>query len=122
MPLVEMVGATPVFFRLMVRSKFLAASEKRLTMCCRASSVWTRRAQSSANSSSVMSSSMVFVRARRRRRLFGNGCRCPPAGPLFDSRSMMLKKMENNVGARTQPCLTPLEMGKLPDRDPLCFT
>ena len=29
----------------------------------------------------------------------------------------MLKKMENNVGARTHPCLTPLEMGKLPDRD-----
>ena len=23
---------------------------------------------------------------------------------------------------RTHPCLTPLEMGKLPDRDPLCFT
>ena len=41
---------------------------------------------------------------------------------LFASRSMMLKKMENNVGARTQPCSTPLEMGKLPDRDPLSFT
>ena len=27
-----------------------------------------------------------------------------------------------NVGARTHPCLTPLEMGKLPDRDPLYFT
>ena len=37
------------------------------------------------------------------------------------SQSMMLKKMENNVGARMQPCLTPLEMGKLPDRDPLCL-
>ena len=34
----------------------------------------------------------------------------------------MLKKMENNVGARTHPCLTPFEMGKLSDRDPLCFT
>ena len=40
----------------------------------------------------------------------------------FASRSMMLRKMENNVGARTHPCLTPLETGKLPDRDPLCFT
>ena len=40
----------------------------------------------------------------------------------FASRSMMLKKMENNVGARIHPCLTPLEVGKLPDRDPLCFT
>ena len=34
----------------------------------------------------------------------------------------MLKKMENKVGARTHPCLTPLEMGKLPDDDQLCFT
>ena len=40
----------------------------------------------------------------------------------FASRSMMLKKIENNVGARIHPCLTPLEVGKLPDRDPLCFT
>ena len=40
----------------------------------------------------------------------------------FASRSMMLKKMENNVGARMHPCLTPLEIGKLPDRDPSCFT
>ena len=58
MPHVERVGT--VLFRLMVRPKFLAALEKRLTMCCRASSVWARRAQSSANSSSVMSSSIGF--------------------------------------------------------------
>ena len=32
----------------------------------------------------------------------------------FASRSMMLKKMENNMGARTHPCLTPLEKGKRP--------
>ena len=31
-PVVDGVGTTPVFFRLMVRPKFLAASEKRLTM------------------------------------------------------------------------------------------
>ena len=30
----------------------------------------------------------------------------------------MLKNMEKNVGARMHPCLTPFEMGKLPDRDP----
>ena len=41
---------------------------------------------------------------------------------FFASRSMMLKKMENNVGTRTHPRLTLLEMGKLPDRDPLRFT
>ena len=58
-----------VFFRLMVRPKFLAASEKWLTMYCRASSMWTKRAQSSVSSCSVMSSSMVFVRAKRCQRL-----------------------------------------------------
>ena len=41
---------------------------------------------------------------------------------VFCLTEMMLKKMENNAGARTHPCLTPLEMGKLLDRDPLCFT
>ena len=60
---------TSVFFRPMVMLKFLAASDKQLVMCCRASSVWVRRAQWSANSSSVMSSSMVFVPVRRCRRL-----------------------------------------------------
>ena len=46
-----------------------------------------------------------------------------PSGRFsFASLRMMLKKMENNVGARTHPCLTPFEMGKLSDRDPLCFT
>ena len=49
----------------MVRPMFLAASEKRLTMCFKAFSVWARKVQSSANSSSVMISSMVLVRARR---------------------------------------------------------
>ena len=31
----------------------------------------------------------------------------------------MLKKMENREGASTQPCLTPLEIEKLSDREPL---
>ena len=35
-------------------------------------------------------------------------------GPL-SLWSMMLKKMENNVGARMHPCLMPLEIGKQPD-------
>ena len=45
-----------------------------------------------------------------------------PGRSSFASRNMMLKKMENNVGARMHPCLMPLEMGKLSDRDPSCFT
>ena len=40
----------------------------------------------------------------------------------FAWRSIMLKKMENSERASTQPCLTPLEIGKLSDREPLCFT
>ena len=31
----------------------------------------------------------------------------------------MLKKMENNVGARMHPCLTPLEMGKVVRQRPI---
>ena len=30
--------------------------------------------------------------------------------------------MKHDAGAETHPCLTPLAMGKLPNRDPLCFT
>ena len=116
---------TSVFLRLKVRLKFFAASEKVLTMCCRASSVWARRAQSSANSSSVMSFSMVFVCTRKCRRSKRTDVRkrmqIPYGRSSFASRIMMLKKLENNVGARMHPCVTPLEMGKLPDRDPLCF-
>ena len=44
MPHVEVWYNSSVFFRLMVRPKFLAASEKRLMMCFKASSVWARRA------------------------------------------------------------------------------
>ena len=46
----------------------------------------------------------------------------PSSRSSFASGSMMLKDMEDNVEARTHPCLTLLEMGKLPHRDPLCFT
>ena len=41
---------------------------------------------------------------------------------VLRSQNTMLKKMEDNVGARTYPCLTPLEIGKLPNGDPMCFT
>ena len=37
----------------------------------------------------------------------------PSGRSSFASRSMMLKKMENNMGARMHPCLTPLEMGTI---------
>ena len=37
-------------------------------------------------------------------------------------QDMMLKKMENKVGARTHFCLMMLEMGRVPNSDPLCFS
>ena len=40
---------------------------------------------------------------------------------LFCLKNMMLKKVENNVWARTHSCLTPSEKGKLPDRDTIVF-
>ena len=46
----------------------------------------------------------------------------PSSRSSFASRIVMLKKMENKVEARTHPYMTPLEMGKLPNSDPLCFT
>ena len=52
---------TSVFLGLIGRPNIFAAPEKQLAMCCRASSVWARRAQSSASSSSVMSSSKMIV-------------------------------------------------------------
>ena len=41
----------------------------------------------------------------------------PSGRSYFTSRCMMLKKMENKVGARTLPSFTPLEVGKLPDSE-----
>ena len=51
--------STSVFFKVIVRPKALAAWEKRLTITWRASSMWTRRAQSSENSSSRTTTSKV---------------------------------------------------------------
>ena len=111
-----------VFFKLMVRPKFFAASERRLTMFCWASCVWARRAQSSATNSSVDG-----FRACEETPKVEETAVCSETDidavwqVSFVSRSLMLKKMENNVGTRTHPCLTPLELGKLPDKDSLCF-
>ena len=118
---------TAVFFRLMVRPKFLAALEKQLTMCCRASSMWVRKTVISKQqlSDEFLDGFHVF----REMPKIKETAVCSEADVdavwqvlFFASRSMMLKKMENNVEARMQPCLTPLEMGKLPDRDLLHFT
>ena len=111
----------------MVKPNAFAASAKRLTMYCSASWVWARSAQSSANSSSTISTSMVLVCARRRRRLkilpsVLKRMKIPSTKSSFASRNIKVKRMENKVGTRTHPCLTPFAIGKLSERAPLCLT
>ena len=98
-----------------------------LTMYCSSSWVWARSAQSSVNSSSTISTSMVLVCARRRRRLkilpsVLKRMKIPSTKSSFASRNIKLKRMENKVGARKHPCLTPFAIGKLSERAPLCLT
>ena len=113
--------------KLMMKPDTFAASAKRLTMYCCASWMWARSAQSSANSSSTISTSMVLVCARRWRRLkilpsVLKRMRISSTKSSFASRNIKLKRMENKVGARTHPCLTPFAIGKLSERAPLCLT
>ena len=79
-------------------------------------------AASSANSISLTYTSVTFVLARRRARLnsFPSDlvCRSIPSeeeSKAYDRRRE--KKIPNNVGARTQPCLIPLQTGKGSDAD-----
>ena len=53
--------------------------------------------------------------------LFGNGCRCRLAGVLFRLTKHDAEEDGEQCGDQDAPCLTPLEMWKLPDSDPLCF-
>ena len=91
--------------------------------------MWATRAASSAKRRSWISLYCVLVWAWRRRRLK----RLPSRRyltytPSSSSKSsvaffsIMLKKMLKRVGARTQPCFTPLETGKGSDRSPLSLT
>ena len=78
---------------------------------------WAVRDASSANSISLTYTSVPFVLARRRARLnsFPSDlvCRYIPSqeeSKAYDRRRE--KKIPNNFGARTQPCLTPLQTGR----------
>ena len=71
----------------------------------------------------------VLLWAWRRRRLKRLPCRrYLTYTPSSSSKSavaclsIMVKKMLKRVGARTQPCFTPFEMGKGSDRSPLSLT
>ena len=112
--------------RLTSRPNSREASAKQHVTRWRARSVWATRAASSAKRRSWISLSCVLVWALRHRRLK----RLPSRRyltytPSSSSKStvaclsIMLKKILKRVGARTQPCFTPLEMGKGSDRTPL---
>ncbi len=120
---------TSVFFKLTSRPKIWAVFEKQDVIRCIAASVWAKRTASSAHSSSRISSSMVFVWACRRLRLNtlpSRWKRMYMQSALSRSSvvcwSIILNKMVNSVGARTQPCFTPFTIGKGCERLLLCLT
>lgn len=90
---------------------------------CRALSVWVTMAATSAKRSLRNSCSIVFVCAcgiLRLNRLpqVGSGCthHRHRQGLFLTCLNIMLKNMLNIVGARIQPCFTPLSVGKCSDR------
>ena len=89
--------------------------------------MWATRAASSAKRRSWISLSCVLVWAWRRHRLkrlpssryltYTPSSSSTPSSTVA-CLSIMLKKMLKRVGARTQPCFTPLEMEKGSDSSP----
>jgi len=117
---------TTVFFKLMVILKSLQALAKRSHRFCKSTSEWAARAASSTYSNSRISTRLVLVLARSREWLNN-----PPGATSVEHDSILLwesvckkswKNMPNNVGARTQPCLTPLQIGKVLDMEPSNWT
>ena len=109
-----------VFLRLMVKPYALQACATQLMRCCRASSVCAVRAPSSANSISLTSTFRTLVFARRRARLKSFPSilveRYTPSSDWLKAQdSSRKKKIPKSVGASTQPCLTPLLIGKAAD-------
>ena len=99
---------------------------KRSNRFCKCISEWATRAVSSAYSSSRISTRLVLAVARSRERL-----NSPPvlrvwsmtpssSGKACARRAE--KNIPNNVGAMTQPRLTPLQIGKVFDMEPSNWT
>ena len=106
-----------VFLRLMVRPNSPQQCARQLTRRCRASLVCAVRAASSANSISLISTFRTSVFARRRARLkrFPSLLvwRYTPSSDWLKAQdSSGEKKMPKSVGKSTQPCFTPLLIGK----------
>ena len=106
---------TFVFFRLMVSPKSLPACEKQSINDRCSSWVWVATAASPANSMPLMRSLRTFVLALRRARLKSLSSeqvrKNIPSVVLSNTCfSDMPKKVPKSIGARTQPCLTPLRI------------
>ena len=112
---------TTVFVKLMVILKSLQALAKRSHRFCKYTSEWATRAASSAYSNSRISTRLVLVLARSRERLSNlpvlGVWRMIPSSSRKACARRPEKTMPNNVGARTQTCLTPLQIGKVLDMD-----
>ena len=117
---------TIVFFKLMVILKSLQALAKRPHRFCKCTPEWATRAASSAYSNSRISSRLVLVLARSRERL--NSPQVLRVWSMIPSSCGKAcawraeKNMPNSAGARTQPFLTPLQIGKVLDMEPSHWT
>ena len=111
------------FFRPIVSPKSLVALAKWLVIFCKSSSNWVTNAQSPANCSSCTVMSLTFLFAVNLARLRSLPsvlmCRKTPAfSTEVASRRTATKNSPNRVGAKTQPCFTPLLMGNWSDSSP----
>ena len=114
---------TSVFLVLMVSPKLLQAAEKLSISTCILCSSLALRAQSSAKRKSLRTVSFTFVTACS---LLGlnnfpsvlNLMLMPGLQPQKASVSIAENIMLNSIGARTQPCLTPLVTEKAMEGSP----
>ena len=118
---------TFVFFRLMVSAKSLQACEKQSINDWSCSWAWVATAASSGNSMSLMRSLRTFVLALRRARLKSLSSErvrkyIPSVVVTNRCFSNRPKKLPNSIGARTQPCLTPLRISNVSEKPPLICT
>ena len=118
---------TFVFFRLMVSPKYIQACEKQSINDRSSSWVWVATAASSANSMSLMRSLRNFVLALRRARLKSMSSErvrkwIPSVVVSKTCFSNRPKKVPKSIGARTQPCLTPLRISNVSEKLPLNCT
>ena len=113
---------TSVFLVLMVRPKLLQAAEKLSISTCISCSSLALRAQSSAKRKSLRSllhlrDGLQSPRVEQLEQVL-NLLLMPGSQSLKASVSIAENIMLNSVGARTQPCLTPLVTGKASEGSP----